>query len=408
MRVARLAFSALIGAAWGALVPIVALVLLGPASYGSFSTVYLLFAYGVSLQYSVVSEAWARARGKYRRKTAWADYSTALFTLAGIVGVVAVTVSLFFPELRALAGWLGAAIFFGVYRNGARYYWLALGMTRRVIWSDLLGIGAFIGFFMMLRSSEPLAMLVIAWSISAFASVIGLGLPSLRRTSWPLGWWRAHKREIGPLLADSTLMDAGAIGAPFLLVGFMGPANFGLYRGIANAAMPVRLVLDPLRPSLGRRRPALFFKRSALWLIVTMTLIIGVACFLVLEFLVPQLSIRLGTLSELSIFALPSAVFAGASFLGTLYYIVCRTNCDRTTIMTGRICQTAVVLSMPVVGFATLGLVGAIWGFALSASISAVVWMVLARPRDQDRERVADQKVLPSSTSRGNGGECSS
>jgi hypothetical protein len=199
-------------------------------------------------------------------------------------------------------------------------------------------------------------------------------------------------------------MDLGAIGAPFLLVGFMGPANFGLYRGIANAAMPVRLVLDPLRPALGRRPQAFFFGKSALWLIGITTLVVATACYVALEFLVSGFSIRLGTLTELSVFALPSATFAAASFVGTLYYIVCRTNSDRRTIMTGRICQTVVVMALPVLGFATLGLEGAIWGFAISASVSAVIWMMLAVPRAaQIGEAFWSQRIYPSRPSTTNG-----
>jgi O-antigen/teichoic acid export membrane protein len=401
---ARLASSALIGALLGALVPIVALLLLEPAKYGAFSTIYLLFAYGVSLQYSVVSEAWARARRKYRKATAWANYSTALFVLAATVAIVAFLVSLLVPELQAVAGWLGAAVFLSVYRSGARYYWMSLGMVRRVICSDLFGIAAFVGAFILLRGSEPIVVLAIAWSLSALASAVGVGLPALHRGAGPLLWWRTHKREIGPLLSDSTLMDLGAIGAPFLLVGFMGAANFGLYRGIANAAMPVRLVLDPLRPALGRRPQAFFFGKSALWLIGITTLVVATACYVALEFLVSGFSIRLGTLSELSVFALPSATFAAASFVGTLYYIVCRTNSDRRTIMTGRICQTVVVMALPVLGFATLGLEGAIWGFAISASVSAVIWMMLAVPRAaQIGEAVWSQRIYPSRPSTTNG-----
>lgn len=396
MRVARLAFSALIGAVSGATVPIAALVLLEPEKYGSFSTIYLLFAYGVSLQYSVVSEAWARARRKYRKRTAWADYSTALVALAGIVGVLAVLLSLLFTELRAMAGWLGTAIFFGIYRSGARYYLLALGKVRRAIWCDLLGIGAYVGAFVSLRGSEPIEVLAIAWSLSAVANAVGLGLPSLPRGTWFLQWWKTHRREIGPLLADSTLMDAGAIGTPFLLVSFMGPTNFGLYRGVANAAMPVRLVLDPLRPALSRRPQTFFFGRTALWLIGTTTLVIATACFGALKFLVPELPFRLGTLSELATFAFPSATFAAASFVGTLYYIVCRTNSSRRTIMTGRIYQTIVVVVMPVLGFSILGLEGAIWGFAISASVSAAVWMILALPGAERGEAVLVSRTLQS------------
>jgi lysylphosphatidylglycerol synthetase-like protein (DUF2156 family) len=182
-------------------------------------------------------------------------------------------------------------------------------------------------------------------------------------------------------------MDVGAIGAPFLLAGFMGPKNFGLYRGVANAAMPVRLMLDPLRPTIGRKPSEFFFRKSVLWMIIGVTFIIAALCYLALEFLVPRLPMRLGTLSELVVFSYQAAAFTAASFVGTLFYIVCRNNGSRRTIMAGRISQTLLVVAMPVFGFMSLGLTGAVWGFALSASLSAVIWLLLAIPRDRTTVR---------------------
>lgn len=394
MRVARLASSAITGALWGALVPIVALLALEPAEYGSFSTIYLFFAYGVSLQYSFVSEAWARARGRYRSATARADYSTALFALAAVVSIFAFGVAMFLPRVDAVAGWLAASVLFGVYRNGSRYYWLAQGIVRRVILSDLLGIIAFAGVFLPQLNLERMDRLAIAWAASTVVGAVGLGLPALRRGSGPSRWWRTHKNDIVPLLSDSTLMDAGAIGAPFLLVGFMGPQNFGLYRGIANAAMPVRLLLDPIRPAVGRRSREFFFRKAVLCLVGATTILIAAACYVALQLIVPAIPYRLGTLSEMVVFAAPSALFAAASFVGTLYYIVCRTNAGRRTIMRGRIWQTALVFCMPVAGFATFGLEGAIWGFAGSAAVSSIIWMFLAAPRNRSRIAFADTKLI--------------
>lgn len=380
MRVAYLAASAISGALWGAMVPIVALLTLQPLEYGSFSTIYLFFAYGVSLQYSFVSEAWARARGKYRAATARADYSNALFALALAVSIVALAVAVLVPELAPVASWLSLAVLFGIYRNGARYYWMAQGVVRRVILSDLLGISAFVSVFVLLPRRDDIWSLSIAWGVSAMAGAVGLGLPLLRRGRGPCRWWKTHKQDIVPLLFDSVLMDAGAIGAPFLLVGFMGPANFGLYRGIANAAMPVRLLLDPLRPAVGRRPQRFFFSGLVMGLVGVITVFIALACYFALEWVVPALPFGLGTLSEMTAFAAPAGLFSAASFLGTLYYIVCRTSSPKATIMRGRISQTLLVIAMPIVGYFSLGLEGAIWGFAGSAAISSLIWMALASP----------------------------
>ncbi|MFJ6303417.1 hypothetical protein [Pseudarthrobacter oxydans] len=380
MRILIVATSALIGALWGATVPVLALVLLAPAQYGPFSAVYLVFAYGMSLQYSIVSEAWARARGKYRKTTNWSSYSSALSALATAIGSVALALSLILVEMRALAVWFGLAVGLGVYRSGARYHRMAVGATRRVILADILGLLSFIVVLFSWPGVDRVAILVVAWATSGLVSLIALGLPSLRRGAGPFRWWKLHKKEITPLLTDSTLMDVGAIGAPFLLAGFMGPTNFGLYRGVANAAMPVRLLIDPLRPTIGRKPSEFFFKKSVLGGISGITFAFAAGCYAALEFLVPRLPVRLGTLSELVVFSSQAAVFTAASFVGTLFYVVCRNNSTRWTILKGRITQTLLVVLMPVIGFASFGLVGAVWGFSLSALLSAVVWMYLSMP----------------------------
>lgn len=381
MRVLALASSALLGAFAGALLPVVALLFLEPVEYGSFSTIYLIFAYGISLQYSVVSEAWARARGRCRKSANWSSYSAALITLAIALGLLATFVAIILPETRATACWLGPAVCLGVYRSGARYHRMALGLIRRVIFADLFASTAFvIVFLLMMHESDRVAALAIAWLASGSIGFVVLGLPVLLRGYGPVRWWKTHRREIVPLLTDSTLMDLGAVGAPFLLVGFMGPGKFGLYRGVANAAMPVRLLLDPLRPAIGHRPSSFFFRRSVLWVLTFTALGIAAACYLALAVVVPRLPVQLGTLSELVIFSYQAAVFTAASFIGTLFYIVCRNNATRKKILTGRFCQTALVLVMPIGGYLLIGLDGAVWGFSLSALISGLIWLFLCRP----------------------------
>lgn len=378
MTTAVLALSAFLGAVSGALVPIAALILLDPADYGSFSTGYLVFAYGLSLQYSVVSEAWMRARKKDEAGTAWANYSTVLLTLSGAVAGLAAIVPLHFGERAMLAVVLPIAVFFGVYRSGARYHRMATGAIRRVIFSDVLCIIAFVPFYIFASDGDPLLVLSAAWAISGLISFAMLGLPRFSRSGGPLRWLRTHRREIVPLLSDSTLMDVGALGTPFLLAGFMGPHNFGLYRGVANTAMPVRLLLDPLRSTIGKIRPATMFHSRALWSIGCITVLMGAGCFGALEFLLPMVSIDLGTLSALIPFSAPAGVFVAASFLGTLFYVVCRNHSTRQTIMKGRLIQTAMVLFLPLIGFTIGGLGGAVWGFSVSALASGLLWLYLA------------------------------
>lgn len=380
MLLARLASSAVSGAIMGALTPMIALLLLAPSEYGLFSTIYLFFAYGVSLQYSIVSEAWARARQSTNVGVGWHDYSAALGYLSAVVAAVALGTSILVPELRPTALMLGFAVFFSVYRSGARYYSMAQGTLNRVVTSDVLGITAMGVALAVLNHEDGIWRLSVGWFASAAVSAVALGLPSLRRPSGPLVWLRSHGSEIKPLLLDSTLMDAGAIGTPFLLVGFMGVDKFGLYRGVANAAMPVRLLVDPLRPALGRQPRDFLFRRWPAIATWGVTMLIAGASYAALAWVVPLLPFSLGTLSELVPYAAPAALFAAGNFLGQVFYVINRTNASRKTIMTGRIFQTVAVVGLPVIGFLLDDLTGAIWGFAISATGSALVWAGLSAP----------------------------
>jgi hypothetical protein len=172
-------------------------------------------------------------------------------------------------------------------------------------------------------------------------------------------------------------MDVGAIGTPFILAGSMGPEGFGIYRGIANASMPVRLIVDPLRPALGRQHNGYFLRGIPAIGIMCATVFICMGSYFALSWLVPTLPFKLGTLSSLEKYAVPAAVFAGANLVGTVFSIACRTNAERQEIMLGRIFQTLVVVGMPLGGFLVDGIFGAIWGFALSAFVSALLWVAL-------------------------------
>jgi hypothetical protein len=377
LRLAHLASSTITGALLGTVIPIGALVMLTPSNYGAFSTIYLFFAYGVSLQYSIVSEAWTRGNRRERIEAVWPGYSATLGTLAMMVALAAFVTCQLISEVRSVAWWLSIAVLLGIYRSGTRYYWLANGATRRVVLSDILGIAGLGVGFVVLQSEGPIVQVAAAWSLSTIASAAAMGFPLLQRGAGPLAWWRARSCEIKPLLADSLLMDIGAIGTPFLLAGSMGAEGFGIYRGIANASMPVRLLVDPLRPALGRKNRDYFVRGVPAIGIISATGIVGLGSYFALSWLVPNLPLELGTLSSLEAYASPAAIFASANLVGTIFYIVCRTNADRREIMVGRLFQTLVVVCMPLFGFFMQGISGAIWGFALSALMSALVWVAL-------------------------------
>lgn len=382
-RVVRFAASGATGALYNAVVPIGALLLLQPVDYGLFSVPYLVYAFGVSLQYSIVSEAWARSRVRGGDAT-WGEYSSALAVLSVAVGAFAGVLCVAIPELRVAVVPMIVAVLFAVYHSGARYHRLANGSLRRAVLSDVAGLaGLAIGLvgFSWLPS---VAWVAVTWLLGGAAAIAVLGLPRFGRGTGLVAWSRRNHAVIRPLLTDSLLMDAGAIGTPFLLAGFMGARDFGVYRAVANVAMPVRLIVEPLRPALGRLAPERLFSFRVTGVLLATGVALSAACYVVLVVVIPWLGIELGTLSALVPYALPASLFVAGNLYGSVYYIICRTNSPHRRIMVGRISQTVLVIALPVLGFVIAGLAGAIWGFAVSSLISSAVWFTLARQSLRD------------------------
>lgn len=378
-RLVGFALSSATGAICNALAPIVALLLLPPTEYGTFSLPYLLYAFGVSLQYSIVSEAWARLRSAGDEPVPWARYSSALATLAGIVGSLALIVGLLVSGRLETAALMGVAVAFAIYQNGTRYFRMASGGLRRVIFSDAAGIAGFVVGMLALSWMPDLDRVVGSWLLGTVSAVVVLGLPRFAAGSGLISWVRGNHRTIRPLLLDSLLMDAGAIGTPFLLAGLMGARDFGIYRAVANVAMPVRLLAEPLRPVIGRMTPRRLFSAPVTGVVLVLALVLTAACYGVLVLVLPALDFQLGTLASLVPFALPTSLFVAGNLFVTIYYWFCRMNATHRRILIGRFVQTALVILLPVLGFFAGGLGGAIWGFSVSSLLAAATWAVLAR-----------------------------
>lgn len=373
------ASSAGVGGLYAALTPIAALLLLAPSNYGHFSIVYLIHAFGISLQYSIVSEAWTRTFKSTGSSSAWSEYSTALISLSAVLAVAAAATAVALSDLRSTWWVFGVAVFFAVYRNGARYFVASIGDPIRVLVSDASGVVAFGVALTLLWSTAPIALVAGAWCSASVVSALALGIPRFHLRSGISAWLRTHGHAIKPLLSDSLLMDAGAIGTPFLLAGFMGATRFGVYRAVSNAGLPVRLLVEPLRPNIGRLTRSQLFGRTVSTVIAFAAISLSVACYLALVIVVPLFAGNVGTLSSLVEFAVPTAVYVAGSVIGSVYFIACRGNSSHRAIMAGRIVQTVLVVVLPVGGFVVADLAGAIWGYALASLLSSLVWLGIAR-----------------------------
>jgi len=377
-RIAR-GVSALSGATYSALIPITALILLSPAEYGIFSIPYLIFSFGLSLQLSIVTEAWTRRRVGDLSESGWPEFWTTLVSLSALVGLGAATIVAIAVGISSPWWLAGLSVATALLRNGARYFDVASRRGNAVTLADASGIVAFgVTFLLVLPVTDSFTAVLASWFASGLASLVWTGARMWQFGAGPFTWIRIHKHHIRPLLTDSLLLDAGSIGTPFLLAPFLGATKFGIYRGISNVALPVRLILEPLRPSIGGQTPQSVFSARNVAFVLGLSAFLAVACFLALEWVVPLLDLQTSTLGALTDFAMPASVFVVANFVGHYYYIVCRARSTQHQIVVGRIAQTAGAIVIPVLGFLAFDLDGAIWGFVGASAVSALVWAVIA------------------------------
>jgi len=361
---------------------LLALITLQPADFGSFSMQYLAFALGASLALSLVCEPWLRRDLAHGHRGEWADYSAASGYVAAAMALVTLSFSLAVPPLREVAVLGALAVGAGVYRSCARYHAVRVSHSRHTVLGDVLSlIVVSAGWLLVaLLGEHDLFSVVLIWCLSAVAAAVA--------SQWPVGlsprrirrWLGTHRDEIRPLLRDSLIMDAGAIGTPYLLAPILGLQGFGVYRAVSNTAAPVRLVLTPIRPRLSATPIERQRRIGVVVVILALSLATGAAAWLALV-AIGAFEIDLGSLSALVPFSVPTAVFTAANLLGSYYYIVARGHLGSRVLLTGRLVQTILAIGAPILGVVLGGLAGAIWGYAAGTAVSAVTWMALVVTR---------------------------
>jgi hypothetical protein len=362
------------------------LLTLAPAPFGLFSLQYLVFALGVSVGLSTVSEPWLRTDlGKGHRST-WRDYATALLYLSTAAALAALILALVVPGLREVALTSAIAVGANVYRSGARYHQVRTDNWRLVVWGDVAGVGVILVTWAALLLATPLdglATLSLAWMLGGIAAAAVSERPALRGPRALASWYRLHGEHIAPLIRDSALMDVGSIATPFAVAPLLGIADFGVYRAVSNAAAPVRLVLNPLRPVLAGAPLAAFRRAGRIAIVIVLSAGFGAAATAAL-ILIGSLHIRLGSLTALAVYALPAGLFVAANFLTLFYYMLARAHLSGRALLVGRVFQTVFAIAFPLAGVLIAGLGGAIWFYAVGTALSGAVWLwVVVRGRAQ-------------------------
>lgn len=362
-----------------ALPQVLGLVYLGPADYGSYSLLYLGYALSSSTVLSVVCEAWAR-RGAAGSP---ADYLRTGSLLALVFALLTAGTGLVIGVHPAAASTAGLAVLLATTWTNGRYLLTAQGAWGRLLLGDATGLGAagvLIGAIVLLAEVDLMGVLTF-WAVSAAGAVLVTGTLAVPSIAAGRRWVLDHRRQIGTLLADSSLLDASSIGVPFLLYPLLGAASFGKYRAISSAAFPIRLVFAAVRPVLVRLPVETFRRVRVQLLLVSASAVLGGMAAICVWFVARELP-GLGTIGAIGEYASHVGVFIMVTTLSTAVYLFCRIRSSAEVLLTGRVLQTVVMVAAPLTGFVVGGEAGAVAGFVVGATLTAVVWYgALARTR---------------------------
>lgn len=366
---------------------LIALTTLGPLDFGKFSIVYLVFAWGASLQMSIVCEPVGRAHRRDHKGERGGDseidrhfrvVATYIALGAGLLGGLAA--QLLWQE-AGITAVLALATAAACFRVPARY-----GVLLRGDWQAALSVDVIACVLLVLGAVAPVglglgSLEVVIWSWAA--AMGGACVAGLRPLMGPPRvvslWLRRHRRDIAPLILDSLVQDVSSIGAPYAIAPVLGLSSFGIYRAISNVAAPVRLLIEPLRPSWARVDPTVLWgnlvRASALTAVPA-----GVAAAVALE-LVRFSSWELGVLDDLGPWSMPAGAFVTFSMVAMMFYAAARLQLGGRALWRGRIAQSGTAIVLPIAGALLGGLAGAIWSYVVATAIGAAVWVVLTRPR---------------------------
>lgn len=361
------------------LVQVTAIVVLSPHAYGAFALMYMGLGLGSAVVYSVVAEAWARGSVS---ADDWGSYSGALLGVSGVAAIFVLLIGgvIGAPIIGAVSG---LAVAMTLYRTGARFFVLAVDPGARVNAPDLVAAAVFVvamplGWFAL----DSITALVVSWSLAAVAAAVMSVHPRWAMWHTLPRWVRERGGSARALIADSALLELGSTGVPLLLTPFMGLAQFGTYRSVTSAAVPVRLLVNPLRPNISRLPVSRLLSTRLLLAIGAISVMLGSLVGFGLHTISTLDLIPSSTLNGLALYSLPVGMFVATNFASTVFYVSLRTKASSRMLVFYRCIQLAATVVASVGGFIIWGLGGAVWGyFAVSACMLTVSIAILKLSR---------------------------
>lgn len=347
--------------------------------YGHFSVVYLVFAWGASLNLSLVSEPAAINGFAGLSHDKLRSYSAAAATISISIGLLAGCVALILSWQIPIACLAAVAIACTLFRQSIRYCAVGTDNHKAMLYPECLAVPVLLAVWLVAHeaSLDPLACVVGAWAAASLCTMAWTCLPPTLRPSQAQRWMRSNAPVISRLLKDSILMDLGAIGTPMILSPFMGLASLGLYRAVSNVAAPVRLVMAPLRPNIAMAQLARLLSLRTTALVFGSALLAGLSATILL-LSAEKLPLSLGVFSELSPLAVPCGIFVTGNAVCTFYFLLVRLHGRGRMLHAGRISQTIVAVLAPSLGLLWADLQGAVWGLVIGTLLASAIWALLA------------------------------
>lgn len=370
-----------------ALPQLLALIVLPLSDYGAFSIAYLVYAWALSLGLSLVMEPWSRS-GASTDETTRAGFNGLLLVLAASAGcVVGVLTAVAFRGPMAVVSSVSAVAGYLVWA-GVRYMQIVRGRVLVVAIMETLAVAAMlltalVGF-VFLPSVTPTTAFFATWGAPGCFLLVGGVVLQVHVLGNPLRWARDMRNQIATLLPDSLLMDLGAIGVPMGLAPVLGGGGIAVYRAIANASFPGRILISALRPNVHRISRARWRSfRFHAFVVVGSALI---AAGIVLTIKLAASLIGAAVLLELSGRPWQVLLFSIANFYSSVLYVGSRSICSGGSLMTGRLIHTMLAIVFPVLGVFAFGLEGAVWGLVVSVLGASAVWaaVIVWSARDQN------------------------
>lgn len=363
--------------------PLIAMFFLAPADFGAFSVFLLIQGVSGAIVLSTVAEPWARhAREISITLSSMRDYYAILSlpsSLSGCITALAaygITGSLSLSLLAAL----GAAA--GTYRVGARFRLLFDGSAKRAFCGDAIGVAiatVFIALLVWQGIDVSLETVVSLWAVALLSSFLATFRPALPTIAIIRAWNTTYKRDIRVLLADTAITDISGAGSQFLMAPVLGLGGFGTYRAAFNLVAPVRLVIAPLRPVIGSKKPGHFHSLKMTATVLSLMVVSGVMIWQFLE-LSSRLDIAMGTFGELKDYSvLVSLLFSGSVGLH-LYSAIARVHSSPRQILISRAAQACFYGFGPLFAAVLFGLNGALIVAGASALVLSLVWYAVCRP----------------------------